>query len=103
METLSTSKTEGPASASGLTSVAVSGTCSLGSTSFSGCSMTFLARVAGEPCGHDAGDDHQYEGYGNQREGRAPGSCLSANVGRCGVRKIWVDSAVLAPLKMSVL
>src|SRR5215468_3304702 len=87
METPSTLNTARLASDSAGTSVAVSGTCSLGSTSFSGCSMTFLARVAGEPGGHDAGDDHQYEGYGNERQGRTPGPGLGTDVGRGGVHE----------------
>src|ERR1700731_1405116 len=87
METFCTSKTAAPANASGCTLVAVSGTASLAMTSSSGCSMMFLARVAGEASGNDTGDDHQDEGYDNQRQSGSPGAALGADVRRLGVRE----------------
>ena len=49
-----------PPAPRGCTSVSWSrGTASLAMTSFSGCSMMFLARVAGEAGGDKPGDDHQ--------------------------------------------
>src|SRR5690348_9147781 len=49
---------------------------------WSGCSMTFLARVSSESCGGEAGGDHEDEGDDDERERRTPGAALRAWVRR---------------------
>src|SRR5579859_581498 len=48
----------------------------------SGSVMTSLARVLGESCRDDPGDDHQDEGDGDERERRAPAAALGTDIGR---------------------
>src|SRR5260370_30283760 len=87
IETFCTSKIVGPGARSPLC-WAASG---LGRgrlvTVSSGCSMTFLARVSGEPGGDDTGDDHEDKRYGDEGERRAPGAGLRAHTRRCRGRE----------------
>src|SRR5215469_17681804 len=53
----------------------------------SGCSMSFLARVSGEPGGDDTGGDHDNERYGDEGERRAPGTALRAGIRLLRVRE----------------